>query len=588
MKKRGLILLSIFIFGILFFVLSPVNAQEGPTTYFCAERTTSGAWCQNVPFDEVDTNYDYVPTSCDATSFCKTGTCVNAVEGSCRPNVPQRVCQADGGVWDARPRDEISQCQLGCCYIGGSANFVTQTTCTSQAARYGVETSFNPSIRDPLQCAASAFPEDKGACVIDDGFIRTCRILTNNECTSQGVPQGTNIEFHRGFLCTAAALETICGPTDRTTLVEGRDEVFFVDSCGNVANIYDASKINPVVQNYWDRMIEEEDSCVLASDLRNANVCGNCELIDGSIGKKYDRKNSDMFPRAPRYGDFVCADISCKSGKFADEFKARFGRFPDNGERWCGNTAIKSEFENSPGSEYFRIMCSFGETILEPGDPFRQTVCLESEIPIEGQAEGFKIANWRANLWEDCAIQTNKTDCEDVQRRDCVWVEGNTLGLLHVDEGDPPRPLSVNERGELVPREQGKFERFDRRTVPRNIDVDRFYLKPVGAACLPRYPVGLWFWESETERQHQAQQTAGQICMFASQQCLVKLEKSIILEGDWDCVENCECLSNNWKDEMNSMCVVMGDCGVLENYRGIQGYWKINDLYEKKTNYKGE
>jgi hypothetical protein len=33
-----------------------------------------------------------------------------------------------------------------------------------------------------------------------------------------------------------------CGKTTNTVCVEGKDEVYFVDSCGNVANIYDASK----------------------------------------------------------------------------------------------------------------------------------------------------------------------------------------------------------------------------------------------------------------------------------------------------------------------------------------------------------
>ena len=570
-----IILICVFLLGILFLYLGFVGAQSDAqsTVYYCAERTKSGAWCQNVPLEEIDTNYTSIPTSCEVTDYCKLGVCVNAMEGSCRPNVPKRVCEADGGIWDQRPRDDIPRCQLGCCYVGGSAAFVTQTKCTSLSALYGVEIeNFNSNIRDPIQCIASAFPEEKGACVSDDGFLRNCKILTSSECqtVSANSPENTNVEFYKGTLCTAAHLETICGPTEKTKIVEGRDEVFFIDSCGNIANIYDATKINPVVYEYWDYMIGRADSCVLEPDLSNANVCGSCDFFEGSIGKKYERNNPQMFPNPPEYGEYMCADLSCKSGKFAEEFKISFGRWAEQGERWCSNTATSSEYENNPGSEYFRLACIYGEVLSEPGDPFRQTICLESEIEIEGQDEGFKTAEFRANQWQDCVLQDNKEDCENTQKRDCGWVVGQTLGLLHYDEDE--NPLVVNEEGELVPRENEDDERK-------------------GAVCVPKYPIGLWFWDTNKTQQHQEQKGAGDICMVASEVCRVKVEKALL--GSAKCIENCHCLgleagdvieestlNNEWVSTRNQLCVSIGDCGASENYIGKQGYWEEKDLVE--------
>ena len=569
MRDKLKTIFVVLLFSIIFLiVVKPVDAQA--TSYFCAEKTLDGAWCQHVFENEINKNYHWAQTSCDQTSYCKTGTCVHPLEGSCRPNVAQRVCEAEGGIWDEKPREEIDRCRLGCCYIGDGASFVTQAKCSSQSAKYGVPIeNFNPSIRDPLTCIASASPKAKGACTSFDGYITDCRMTTNEEC--QGISANSladiQVRFHQDTLCTAIHLETMCVPTERTILIEGMDEVFFVDNCGNPANIYDASKINPVVQGYWDYMIDKKDSCTLSYDLKNVDVCGNCEVFEGSIGKRYDKNNLQMFPKPPKYGDFMCADLSCKSGQFAEEFKTRFGRFPEAGETWCSNTAFQIKYENNPGAEYFRFICSYGEVIPEPGDPFRQTICIESEIPIEGHAEGFKVANWRVNLWEDCFTIDNQLDCEDIQLRDCVWVEGrsNTLGLVHVDEKE--KPLFVNSEGQLVPKKEITQQ-------------DLLEKKGFGAACVPKYSPALWFWEPNTTKQQISHQSAGDLCMIASDRCIVKFEKGLVF-GSANCVENCHCLEDDWAETKNQMCVAMGDCGVIENYVGKKGNIKLKDLVQR-------
>lgn len=579
-KKRGMkkrkeffFILAVLLAGILFLVLSPVNAEES-SSYFCAERTTNGLWCMNVPWDEVNTNYDYTQTSCEATSFCKAGTCVNGIEGSCRPNVPEVVCNDAGGIWDERERDEISQCQLGCCYIGSGASFVTQTKCSSQSSRYSVETVFDPSIKDSDKCIASAYPEEEGACVFDDGFVRNCKRLTSAKCDTEkaGAAEGTTVEFHKGTLCTAAHLETKCIPTERTKLESERDEVFFVDSCENTANIYDASKIDPVVQDYWDYMIDKSDSCVLSSDLRNADVCGNCNYLEGSIGKRYDRGNSQMFSKAPNYGDYICADLGC-------EYE---GEHYEHGESWCGTTSTGKDF--LPGSQQFRFICDYGEIRKEEMDPFRGTICVESEV------EGFRTANPRANLWRDCVSQDNQEDCEDVQERDCVWINGTGASILRDEDGNP---LVINSDGKLVPIDELEYG-------DPGVELGPFGERirdTIEAACVPKYPSALWFWEPNETKEDLSSENAKNAmdtCSFGNDICIVEFVKGKFF-GTWDCSDNCYCLGleddagkhfsernmeNEWVVNNLEVCVALGDCGISENYLEKEGRWTWEDLVE--------
>src|SRR3989344_7873322 len=243
-KSWSMLILGVFILTILVF-LSINQVSAVGETFVCAEKTKSGAWCQNVPKDQVAPGFRQALSSCEATAFCKLGTCVNSKQGECRPNVPQRVCQQSNGVWILGKPDEIPQCQLGCCLVGDQAAFVTQAKCKSLSSDYGVETSYRTDIRTETACIESANPDVKGACVIDDGFERNCKLLTKSECqlleatAGSGSNENSSTEFHEGLLCSAESLATNCGPSQKTTCVENKDEVYFLDTCGNLANIYD-------------------------------------------------------------------------------------------------------------------------------------------------------------------------------------------------------------------------------------------------------------------------------------------------------------------------------------------------------------
>jgi hypothetical protein len=571
MKKINLIiLLSIFI------SISLVSAQIS----FCCERLENGAWCQNAPEEECNENYLSAPTSCEATSYCRLGTCINTNEGICMSNTPERVCVDADGVWDERDSSEIPQCQLGCCLIGEQAAFTTLTKCKSLSSVYGLEIDYRTDIKNEMSCIAMASPDVKGACVYEEEFQRNCKMTTKDECQKMQ-NEDQNVEFHEGYLCSAESLETICGPRGGTTCVEGKDEVYFLDTCGNLANVYNNNLIDDAL--YWEQLMAPE--CSVDED--GVENCGDCDYLAGTVCKEAERGNS------PEYGNYICRDLGCEDEAFREEY----GRNPEHGETWCART-IRDDLVigqnlgiigddvtnlvnggNNPGSRDARLLCYNGEVTVEPCADYRQEICINSEV------NGFQTAGCRVNMWEDCYSQTNPTDCENIDKRDCAWVEG--VSILKDEEG---KGLVLDVNNQLV----SSSSETDFR-----IENDNY----VEASCIPRYAPGFDFWEEGTD--------ATNLCSLASTTCYVEYAAGIAGGGlvgktnkalDARCMEKCrsECLINDpinlcnskcekecpsecvqddgtirqeWLENMNIICSAMGDCGMSMNYIGQEGYY---------------
>jgi len=387
MKKIFLIFLGIFLVGTF------ISAEAS----YCCERLESGAWCQNAREDLCDDDYRIAPTSCEATSYCRTGTCIDSEEGTCMENTPQKVCEENEGVWYDNEADEVPQCELGCCLIGDQAAFVTKTSCKRLSALYGLQTNFREDIKGEIQCIATATSDVKGACVFEEEYERTCLMTSQKECSEMS---GNKTKFYSGKLCSDEGLNTNCGPSKKTTCIEGKDEVYFVDTCGNVANVYDSSKINN--KEYWANLKDVSEACGYGSLNAGSATCGNCDYYLGSTCKKYKRSDDGL--SAPLYGNNICRDLSCKYQ----------GKKYEHGETWCADNKAD---KNLPGSRYFRLVCYNGEVSVEPCADFRQEICIEDDI------DGFSTAACRVNQWQDCASQTTKKDCENSDRRDCIWTD---------------------------------------------------------------------------------------------------------------------------------------------------------------------
>ncbi len=501
MKTKQLI----FIFAIFFlvFALTFVSSAEG-----CCEKLKSGAWCQSTTSENCLGSI--FPTSCDSFSPCALGTCIDEDKGDCTANTPRSLCEIEGGVWNPSSKSDIPMCKNGCCLFGEYASFSTQTECKQLASVYGVDVTFRSDVTEEFSCYALASPDVKGACIFTGNqTTRDCSLTTKESCVS------AKGEFHEGFLCTAPELATDCAKSEKTICKD--DKVYFTDTCGNLANVYDEKMYsknpelwNEKMEDYWTKI--QEPTCVLA---KGSSSCGDCSYIGGSVCKEYRASNKAM-PNKPLYGDKVCARLDC----YYDTDNDGKDEIYRHGETWCAqsegvyagiNTANQSlELEgktqneildqyfkyNIPGSRYYRLMCIDSEVIIEPCKDFRNEICFQSDM---GDNTGnFKVAQCMMNGWRDCFNYTKQKDCEETIF--CRWVPGYRFDGKIVTEG---AYRNQNEQG----------------------------------SCLPSFAPGFDFWEPGNDGEA--------ICSLGNTQEIVSYETSIFTKR------------STFED--NPLCVISGD-----------------------------
>lgn len=562
--------------GILL-IISILNFATAADVTYCCEKTTSGAYCQNQPEANCDTSYKMAPTSCDSTSYCKPGCCFDSQEGICMENTPQRVCEASEGTWDETASCDIAQCNLGCCVLGDQGAFVTMTRCKQLSGFHGLETDFRKTISDELSCIAEAQGEDIGACVFEDPetATKTCTFELRKECdtaaqstsinSTENTTYTASVGFYKDVLCTAEELGTTCAPSTETMTVDGKDEVYWKDTCGNRANIYDASKYND--DAYWKNVYKKEDSCGAGASNAASASCGNCDYYLGSIAAEATRGLG-----YPTYGDYICKGLNCKSaGK-------------KHGESWCVTDSPTGDGQDTVGSRYFKEVCIFGEVITEPCAEYRNERC------IEGSFGSFTEAACRVNRWQDCTSQQEQDDCENYDQRDCHWMSGYYFA-------------------------ESQIERATNDTNGDGVEDD----PSVQGLCLPNYPPGFNFWSTTSSSSSFTSTSTGtfsnsstgtgtvstsagassDLCSVGNAKVTFVWAKEthpaagwlnlgelmgIEKEGDWAC-NNSACLTyvpkekqknanitadeaKAWAVDMNEICYQLADCGGYINFIG--------------------
>jgi len=541
-----LILLGIFLIGI-------VSATE---VSYCCEKTkvvdggSGGASCIETTQENCVTginpttgsSYRKAPTSCESTSYCKKGVCIDGEEGTCSETY-QISCQEAGGLWENKQEEDVPQCQLGCCQWGDQTDLVTLTRCKRLASLWGVENRFLPNIQNLFECVALGQAKDKGACIYEKDYEKTCDLITREECSNRKEGESyENVEFHAGYLCSATELSTNCGPSQKTTCVEKEDEVYFLDTCGNLANIYDSLKINDI--EYWTYIKTKEESCNPNNGNINSKTCGNCDSFLRSTCMRYKTGQK------PNYGDYICGSLDCEDA----DFKKAYGRNPKHGEKWCVTSSKENNYPDSPGSEHFRLSCYDGEINVEPCAALRAEICIQGEMTRKSQI--FKTAECRVNRWQTCNEQDNKEDCENDDQRDCEWIE-----MPKISTADGGKTFKFSLLGTLTGEKYGSKSK-----LAKDGDGDKIY-----GSCVPIHSPGFRFWELSENIEGLLVGAEG-ICSRASTLCIVEYEKGFVdWEGSYP-TKNRECLTNEWAENMNEICMSLGDCGSKVNLIGREGY----------------
>ncbi|MFH1586149.1 MAG: hypothetical protein ABIB79_05260 [archaeon] len=479
-------------------------SRLGDITLNCCPETVFGAVCMDIP----STNPEYcetdpLPTSCELTSNCQRGCCFDKEEGLCTPNTIKQDCT---GKWEDNEQcseSAIPECRLGCCELGAGVQFVTEQRCELLSSQEGLDTIWSQASQ--LECLAQAASQKQGACVYEAS--ETCRFKTESECISSG---GIPLE---GELCSKYE-EYGCTKQESIGCLEGKDEIYWFDSCGNRENIYSSNK-----ESSWNNgnILSKEESCNQDSANINSASCGNCNRFLSSIcsGSEVQKVND---------GDFTCKSLKCED----ENRKTR-----NNGESWCNYDSAIGDGKDTVGSRHWLRRCVEGEIKIEPCADYRGQVCTESEIIDIDSNKVFSTAACVTNEASECVTYNRDSDMAE--------------------------KCSKNKHCTI-----------------KNINVaDHFKFD----LCVPEYPRG-FIPEDPMNKE---------ICSIGSQTCTVVYVKD--WKGDWNCEVNCACESAAFAQQMNDLCISLGDCGSYINYKGhgtnnIQVSGAPNLDWNQYTSYK--
>ena len=473
-----------------------VEAQD-PPKLFCCERTKSGAICQTAGEEQCDKDYKFVSKRCEETSFCAVGCCAKE-SGVCTENAPASSCQLGRGTFfTGKSCDEINFCLKGCCIIGDQYVFTTDSRCRLLAQDFGVSNpEYRVDITSEAACIALRDQDAEGCCVIGGSF----QFTTQRDCSTK---RG---DFNEGMLCSNSALDSRCERQETTACAEGKDEVYWFDSCGNRENIYDSNK-----DRSWNngRVLQKEQSCNAKSNNVNNPNCGNCNFLGSSVCGRADSTTA-----SPRFGEYICKDLTCRD---TIEKDGKPGR-RKTGESWCVYDSETGQGQDVVGSRHWRALCINGEQIIEPCSDQRQEVCVEGSVKV-GETT-FTEAACLTNRWRECLGVQEQEACES--NSGCFWF-------------DAPNQNWVGFRNNT---------------------------------CVPRTPPGLDVSSLLNGDQGLGSATgAALVCGQGSFACKVKM-KSGGLFTTGGCRSNCECITDKWREAMNDRCMALGDCGASINLAG--------------------
>ncbi len=438
-KKAGisyleilLLIVSVFAFSFLVYQASipSVSAQDEAVNTCLIDN--QGAICQEYPVSNCDDNceQDCFPGQRQDYSECELGCCFNPTEGTCSASSPKARCENDGGEWHDDGSCNIIDCEKGCCMLGNEARFVTETRCGRLSSMNGLNKVFLPNINSESACILLSEVQDKGACLTGSSIEgNACQFTTRQECISI---TGDNSNFYKDYLCTNSELNTTCSSTEQTTCVESEHGVYFLDSCGNMANIYDASKIND--KDYWNFRLDEDELCNLEGGLENADSCGNCKFEYGSTCGRY-RPQQDS---EPEYGDYICRDLNCYDAPANVGTKDR-----ENLESWCVYDGQIGEGRDVVGSRHWKYSCVEGEVKVEPCADYRNEICVESY----NEDLDFSSASCRINQWQKC-IDANSKQGQGCEGIDCFVQNVNVDDGFQFDVCAPKYPEGFNVKSE--------------------------------------------------------------------------------------------------------------------------------------------
>ena len=457
----------------------------------CCLKAKNGAICQDVASTIASDVCDgtYLPTKCEEVTECKIGCCFDNEQGLCTTKSPKAKCEINRGNWFDNEACLIDECQKGCCVLGSDVEFVTEKRCGFLSSVNGFQKDFR-DYQTELECLILKETQKTGACIINSA----CSIKVEIDCKTKGG------NFYEDKLCSAPSLETNCTKQKSFRCTEGKDGVYWFDSCGNRENIYSSDK-----DASWSNgnLLSKNESCNPNSSNINSNSCGNCNYF---LGSKCASNN----------GNARCINLNCLASTETGNKERK------NGESWCVYDSFIGEGKDTVGSRHWKRMCIDGEVKVEPCADYRGQICVQADTDL-GNNEKISTATCVINRALECVNANNK------------------------DPKKTEKNCKENPQCQLT-----------------KVDVSSTFKFSV---CTAKYPAGF----DLSEDNQRGNEAAKQLCSMATQECTVLYEKKATFPAPgakWVCVSNCECLTKKFAEEMNNLCIAMGDCGNYVNFVG--------------------
>ena len=394
------------------------TVKSGSLAMGCCLELKNGAICEDLVTTDTENCKDKVlQTECSQVSPCKLGCCIDTIGGTCTTKAPKGKCVAEGGKWDAEVNCKTTDCQKGCCVLGSSAQFLNEKTCEKLSLLYGFKKEFK-DLDFEIQCLALVETQETGACVYGKG---ECSFTTKKACLEVGT-------FYKDYLCSNPSLETSCTKQANISCVDEKDEIYWMDSCGNRENIYDADK-----DASWNngKVLTKAQSCNPGLSNINSTTCGNCNRILSSVC-------SNSSTKKVQNGDFTCKSLEC-----ADSY----GNKRLNGESWCVYDSYIGDGKDTVGSEHWRAFCNNGEVETDMCGDYRGRICVQTVM--EAGDKNFSIAACVPNTAYECVMYNSEkeTMADNCKANEYCLIKNQNFGeFFSFDFCAPRYPKGFNTK----------------------------------------------------------------------------------------------------------------------------------------------
>ncbi|MEK6760561.1 MAG: hypothetical protein AABX93_01410 [Nanoarchaeota archaeon] len=515
---------------ISFLSIKQIGSVSAAEDYLqCCIETNNEAFCQDVATasatEPASCSNPDTTRNCGSVNECKPGTCIidNGLSCIFSPSIACDTSQA-GVEWQEKTPAEVKinnqyVCRKGCCVLQGNAHFESKAQCDLESG------NFLTSINTEAQCIILSQNLLQGACVTNGGG---CTFTTGLDCGKRGG------SYFKGVLCTNPDLKQLdvsCKPTEKTMIKE--DKIYWTDSCGNQANIYDADRTFSKDENYWNVVTAPTCSVYNSDGSINQNKlksCGNCNQYLSTMAKP--KAESGI---TPDYGDFACRDLNCEikldmndDGEVnTNDVKEHYTK--KNGETWCVHdgsigpvgTIGEGFSSDTVGSEYWKFKCENGEVEVEHSN-YRGEVCQERTTT--DSINGYSTTTSSLVL-NQAPVCFGLNPMQDKKGKD-------KQGSIDACNANPHCTI---------------------REV--NVHQNTFNFK----VCVPKYPTG--FGEDTPAQSY---------CAVGTVKCPVVYRKSCELGKGckWKVAKNEDCEKGEFAEKMNNLCISLGDCGSKVNYVG--------------------